>query len=437
MKPFYLLPPTVALLGSIWFLSRSQEEASTLRTEIRSMKQSLEQAKNLPPAKPAPGAKATATDGSTGPAEEADKPLTVEELAVLARSSRAGGMVDLRAMMSLQTRLMKLTAADLSRLIQETGDSNLSAQNKENVQQTLTQLLSQKDPRAAVIAMAEDAQKAGGNDRNAWQFNHLFQRWAEKDLKAAAAWYDAEIAAGKFENKSLNEVNETRVQIESSLFSSLLEEDPAAARSRLEQLPPEERKTALNRAFSLPSSPEAQLAYTDMVRQLIPEEDQPELLGRMGGSVVRNGDLKGVTEYLDRIQASADVRSATALTAAQSKLNYGETITEENSTTWRQWVQETAPEEAPKILGKVLGSNQFKEGSIESMTALLPKISPPGQQDQVTAAFIEAGAWQLSGKSFALADTIQNPEIKAGTLKRLESLGIKRPAGSAPVTTKD
>jgi hypothetical protein len=437
MKPHYLIPPAVALLGSIWFLSRSQGEASSLRTEIRSMKQSLEQAKTLPPAKPAAGGKSKGPGGSAGIAEEAEKPITVEELAVLARSSQAGGMVDLRAMMSLQTRLMKLTAEDLTRLIQETRDSTLSVQDKEGVQQTLMQLLSQKDPRAAVIAMAEDAQKGGANDRNSWQFNHLFQRWAEKDLKAASAWYDAEIAAGKFENKALSDVNETRVQIESSLFSSLLKEDPAGARQRLEQLSPEERKTALNRAFSLPSTPEAQVAYADMVRQLIPEKDQPELLGRMGGSVVRNGDLKGVTEYLERIQASAEVRSATAVTAAQSKLNYGETITEENSASWRKWVQETAPEEAPKILGKVLGSSQFKDGGIDAMTALLPKVSPPGQQDQVTAAFIEAGSWQLRDKSFSLADSIQNPEIKAETLKRLDSMGIGRPAGSAPVTTKE
>jgi hypothetical protein len=135
--------------------------------------------------------------------------------------------------------------------------------------------LCQKDPAAALTRYLDRIDDLEG--MMGMQLNNAIREWSHENPAAANAWFDQQIAAGKFDIKALDGKNRTRKKFESPLIRALISTDPAAAATRLKSLPEDQRVEFLCGQLS-DLKDKDQFAYANLVRSGLPQETQARAL---------------------------------------------------------------------------------------------------------------------------------------------------------------
>jgi hypothetical protein len=207
-----------------------------------------------------------------------------------------GGMTDMQSMMKLQRRLQAMSKDEIGAAFETPAEA------REMLEQMLISQLAEKDPEFTLKKFVDRLQERDGS--MSWSLANAMQAWARKDPARAIAWFDQQIAAGKFDSKALDGKSQPRLNFEGSLINLLLDSDPSAAGSRLAALPQDQRHEALQSGFNHPLTAENEAAFAKLVRDHIPAEEQARTLAEKTSSLVRGDQsYKRVTEFLDRIQA--------------------------------------------------------------------------------------------------------------------------------------
>ena len=232
---------------------------------------------------------------------------------------QSGGMGDMRTMMKFQQRLQAMTQEELVAALDEIAALDLPAESRHMLEQMLLGPLAKKDPEFALTKFIDHIQE---NGMMSWQLANAMQEWAKKDPTAAIGWFDRQIAAGKFDSKSLDGKSQTRLQFEGNLINILLGSDPEAAGRRLARTARGPAGRGVVPVF-LPEPLKEERAAR--IRQTRPRPDSRKRPGqdtRPTGNPHRCGDdgYSKVTEFLDRIQATPAERTACVEQAAESKL---------------------------------------------------------------------------------------------------------------------
>ena len=420
MKPSSFIPPLLALIIVGGWIGSQRRSIATLEKESVLLHRQLAALSSgpggaSPHAKPAPPDKAA----------KGKEPIDWKKIAgQFAEMRQSGGMGDMRAMMRFQQRLQSMSKDELVAALDEIAALDLPAESRAMLEGMLIQPLIQKDPELALTRFIDHLQDDHGG--MGWQLSAALQEWAKKDPAKAAAWFDRQITAGKFDSKSLDGKSRSRNQFEGSLINVLLASDPAAAALRLGAMPEDQRGEVLSNFSSRQLKEEDQMAFAKLVRDQVPEKDQAETLAQQASQLVEKDGYSKVTGFLDRIEATPAERTACAEQAADSQiqqLSYQKKVTREDLDAMREWVGSQAPGSTDRITGKALGeaAQQGRKMDFAAAADLAVQYNQAGTGDDVLATFLESSAvWSNKEQARVLAERITDAKRRAEILNRLK-----------------
>ncbi|MEK7950901.1 hypothetical protein [Luteolibacter soli] len=403
MKPLHLLPPAVAIAASGIWLGLQQQSISTLEKETVLLRKHVDAAKQAAAGDHSSLAAARA-DGKKGKDPDA---INWKDLADTMAKAEHGGMPDMRAMMKLQSKLMSLSGDELKAALDEIAALDLSKDARNSLENMLINLLAQKDPKL-VLDRYLDRMNDSRNGFSGWQMANAFQQWARKDGAAAVAWLDAQVAAGKFESKSLDGKNDSRLKFESAAIAALLNSDVDAAGKRLSALPEDQRRELFEQGMFSNLKPGTEKNLAALVRSQVPEKEQPQALANSTGMLVHQGGYERVGKFLDEIDATPAERNEVVKRAASSQLQQlaqqGK-VDREAVDKMREWAaQESSPESVDKITGESLGNIWNRDSKWQDSAKIVSDLYAEKPSDDLLISFLSGHqSSQASNKEAAVA----------------------------------
>ncbi len=227
------------------------------------------------------------------------------------------------------------------------------------------------------------------NYKNDWNINEglsRFHLWLARDPAAATAWYESEVAKGTFDEASEQNYR-LRQPFEAGFIRSLLISDPAAAESRMNQIPPEHRKELV--ISYLDASENDPKALVDLIRKTVSKEEQVELVVSKAMPHEDIFDSAKALEGLSRINATPEERSVFVQAHASRYLTH-DTFNDASLKRYREWSLAIEPRSADRFTGLAFAQyakeNQWRERHI---TKLAIDYHSMGAGDDFIIGFVE------------------------------------------------
>jgi hypothetical protein len=419
----YLIPLAVLVLAGVWLINQSQAISSVDNTNSQIQKTiSVVSSSNptavLARAEPKAPAKVAAPAVAKTDNEPFDWKKIAAQCAAIQQTSDAAEFDRLRQRFEL------MSPAELVAALQEIDTLQLSAATRMALMLSLVTPLAQKDPELALTRYMDflgDHTFGMG-----WQLAADTKKWAEKDPAKAAAWFAEQVAAGRFDSKSLDGKSDIREKIEGGLFAALLDTDPAAAARSLGTMAEEQRIQVLGKYASEEVTEGKQLDFIKLLRSQLSEQDQAKLLGEQGSRMARLGGYPKIDAFLQRISATPAERALCAEQAAIAKIqsaNYEQKITRADLDAMRKWTTTQAPESTDSITGKAIadalwhGSNlSFADASV-----LVLQYNKASGNDDTLSSFLGSVIFpQNKDQARVLAAQITDPKRREEILKKLQ-----------------
>lgn len=417
MKPLIFIPPVIALVIVGSWVGSQRRTISVLENETTVLRKQLDASRATADA--ASSGKPAAPGKPKKDAEPVDWKKLAGELDGMNR-----GMGDMKSMMKLQKRLLAMDRDELAAALQEIEALEIPASSRAMLESMLIGPLVQKDPEFALTTFSGRLQEEGGS--MSWQLSNALKEWAVKDAAAATAWFDREIAAGKFDSKTLDGKSRSRLRFEGTLIGTLISSDVSAASARLAALPADQRAEVLGNQWGGEIKEQDQAAYAGLVRSQLPQEDQAKTLAQRASQLAWSEGYDKVTGYLDRINATPEERAASIEQTAESKmqmLSQKQKITRENIDDFRKWATTEAPDAVEAATGKALANATRGRQKMDFAEAadLAVQYHASGNNDDVLVKFLEAGeARNNKEKARELAGMIADQADREKILKRLK-----------------
>jgi len=427
MKPLHLLPPAAALIASGLWLGLQQQSISTLEKETVLLRQHVDAAKQASGDDHSSLASARA-NGKKGKDPEI---IDWKDLANSMAKAERGGMPDMRAMMKLQTKLMSLSGAELTAALDEIAALELSNDARNSLENMLINLLAEKDPKL-VLDRYLGKMTENRNGFSGWQIAHAFQKWTGKDSAAAVAWLDGQIAAGKFDSKSLDGKSQSRLQFEGAAISSLLGSDPDAASRRLAALPEDQRRELFEQGMFINFKPGTEKNLAALIREQVPEKEQAKALANSTGMLIHQGGYEKVGKFLYEIEATPEERAEIVKKASSNQLQQlaqqGK-VDREAVDKMREWAaQESSPESVDTITGESLGNLWNRQAKWEDSAKLVSELYAEKPSDDLLISFLsghQASENSNRETSMALAAKISDETKRAEVIARIEGREVR------------
>jgi hypothetical protein len=420
LKPTLFIPPVVALAMACIWLGSQRQSISNLERQSEVLRKAIA-------ARTSDSTAASPQDKSSPSAKTAKNKEPIDWKQFAARfgdMNRSGGAGDMREMIRFQQRLMAMSKEELITALDEIAALEFPDETRNMLEQMILGPLVEKDPELALNRFIDRI-----HDKNmgfSWQLSNAMQQWAKKDQAAAIAWFDQQIAAGKFDSKTLDGKSQPRILFEGSLIHTLLGADPKAAGRRLAAMPEDHREETLSRFGFQQLKTEDQLAFAKLVRDQIPEKDQAHTLANQASRLVKKDDYSEVDGFLDRIQATPAERGACVEKAAVSgiqRFNLEKKISREDLNSMREWVGTQAPEAAGRATGLALANALQSRHKLEFAEAaeLAVQYHEAADNDDVLYSFLEGWpARQNKEQARVLAAKISDAKRREEILKNLE-----------------
>lgn len=437
MKSKILLPPLAALaVAGIW-LGSQRKSISAVESETQLLRQHVDAAKS-----PATADGDRSLAGARARAKQAKDPKAVDWKEIASKMTVGQGiMPDMRAMMEIQRKIMAMNAAEIGAALEEIAALELEPQARTQIEQMLIGLLAQKEPQLVLERYFDKLDDP--NSGMSWQLAHSFQQWLGKDPAAAAAWFDATIAEGKFESKSLDGKSRGRLQFEAALVSSLLASDPAAAGKRVALLPEDQRNDLFQQGMFMNLKPGSEKAFAALIREHVPEGERGAALSNATGMMVHQGGYEKVGEYLDGIEATPAERKAVASQTASSKLqmlSHQGTIDRAALDEMRGWLSKQSPDDVDTITGETLGNIWNPSVKWEDNAKLIGELHADGASDDLLISFLDGHqASQHKEAALELAGKIADEAKRAETIEQIQqgSTGFRGISKEVIITPAD
>ena len=334
------------------------------------------------------------------------------------------GNTEVRAMIDFQLRMAEMTRDELIAALDEIATLDLSDAERAALEEKILEFLVKKDPEYALDRFVDRIESEP--DAIGWQLSTAMKEWAKKDLAAATAWFDRQIAAGKFESRTLDGNSEMRVQFESALLESLLGSDVAAAGNRLAALPEDQRREVLENFSFSDLSPEEQKSYAALVRQLVPADEREGSFAHIAEQLVDENGYAKVSGFLDSVNATAEERVAAAKQVAESllaNLASDGKVTQGEIDSLRIWLGSQALGQTDSITGKALAEaaqNGEAFGFTEASQLALHYQKTSGSDDVLIAFLQSYSAHSNLEEARELANMISDEKRRAAVLNALE-----------------
>ena len=325
-----------------------------------------------------------------------------------------GAMPDMRTMMNLQKMLLDLSAEELCAHLDEIAGLELESGARRELETMLVDILAKKDPQMALERFGDRLGEEGsGLD---WHLGSALHQWGEKDPTAAAAWLDRQIAAGKYDSKSLDGKNMMLARLEGSLLGALLKENPAAATTRVSTMSEERREELFQHGFAFQIGKKNGAAYAQLVRNTMPSEKVGGILAKASSLFSMNDGFTRVDEFIATSKATDEERKPIVEEVMKQKLSRIDSsqVTSEQIDEIRKWGAGQAPAAVDKATGRGLAESLWRGGDFDKASALVLKYHETGSSDDVLSAFLESGSVLQghAGEAKTLIDRIRDPALR-------------------------
>ncbi len=417
LKITHILPPFLALvlvgtwnLNQIRAISSKEKAGADLRLRISN---ALAMGQSVPDN----GSRKKDDSVSNGPIDWKQVPARITDV------QNGGETSQLRAMIDLQQRLKKMTREELIAALDDVEGLDLSADDRSALLGMILESMIKLDPQYALARFVDDIE----SDSNGigWQLASAFGQWAKTDRKGATAWFDQQIAAGKFESRTLDGRSEMRTKFESEEIAMLISSDLDAASQRLLALPEDQRREVLEQLSFAELTPDQQRAYANLVRNLVPEDERAGSFANIASQLAEAGTYQSVSSFLDSVQATPDERAVSAKQAVTTHLETlgqsGE-INRQTVDEMRSWLDRQAPGQTDSITGKALAEAAQDGGDFdfEAAAQMVTDYQRTSGSDDVLISFLEGySAHSNLEEAVHLADLIKDPQKRAAILKEL------------------
>ena len=417
LRPSRFIPPVLALIVVSSWIGNERHLISSLEKESVALKahlvsRSSDSGPELSSVNPKSSGKTTKKE-----------PLDWKKIAAQMREARDSndGMGDMRAMIRHQQRIQEMSRDELVSALDEVAALDLGDDARQHLEQMLIGPLIQKEPEFALNRYID--RLADPHGIMGWQLSNGMKEWMKKEPERAVGWFDQQIAAGKFDSKSLDGKSQSRMQFEGAVISTLLTTDTAAAAARLKLLSEDQRADVLRNNTGNGVQEKDQLAFANLVREQLPEKDQAQTLAQQASQ--RGWGSEGyteVTEYMDRIEATPAERAVCVEQVAESKIqqiSQNKKIAREDIESLRDWATTQSPATLDKVTGAALvtaiQANQKMEFS--EAAELATQYQQASGNDEVIIHFLSSGsAYDHKEEAIALAAKITDPKQREEVL---------------------
>jgi RNA polymerase sigma factor (sigma-70 family) len=238
MKSSSLIPPALILIVATSWIIYQHQSLSAVRSVNAKMEQTLVSVAKQP---------RTASFVATGLGRE--KPTNSVQ-----HTSSVGGkklIIEVAKMLNnryapddpawgfFNQQIKSLSKEDLVAALDETAAQKLHITSRDQIEHDLLLALGEIDPELSLIR-CDDLLMHGHKDIE-FYLKDALMKWAWEDSEQASAWLDRQIATGKYDSKGLDDKDCLRDKLEAGLISSLLSQNNATAKVRLESLSTESR----------------------------------------------------------------------------------------------------------------------------------------------------------------------------------------------------
>ena len=422
LKATYLIPPVAALVLVVaWNVFQVRSSAS-LESAVSAMQDKISHAVasgNLPLGSSS-AARPSKAASSTGKQAHDWKELAAR----LLEMENGGDRSDLRAGLNFQQELAGMTQEEMIAALDEIAALDLSAEARESLESLILAPLIREDPQLALERFADQI----GSESSAmgWQLSTALRDWAKKDLAGATAWFDRQIADGKFDSKTLDGRSEERTRFEAALMQSLLTSDPNAASQRLANIPEDQRREVLEQIAFPELGPQDQKNYAELVRQLVPQDERAGSFAHIASELVDDSGYGKVSSFLDAVQATPAERAAAAMQTAESRmqsLGVEGAVTRADVDSLREWLTRQAPGQVDSITGKAIAEAAQDEGKFKFAEAsqLVLQYHQSTGSDDVLVAFLQSySARSNLEEAIHMAELISDKKRRAEILNQLK-----------------
>ena len=388
LKGKFLILPTVALVLVASWIGSERRSTSLLDKRSSVLKEALA-------ARGSGSETDTAASKPKSPDQlaKAKEPIDWKKIAAQMTEMRSsGGIGAMRTQLRFQQKFDALSKEELVSALDEIATLDMPDEARQTLQHLLLYPLCEKDPEYALsryFGLLDEQ-----NPMVSWRLTEALAGWAGKNPVAATAWFDQQIAAGKFDSKSLDGKSRARMRFEGSLIVALISTDPAAAVARLKSLPEDQRADSLQATgYSIKEAD--QLAYANLIRNGLPEKAQAEAFESQIQSKLRGEGYTEVTEFLNRIQATPAERAICVEQAAKAKiqqLSRDKKVTREDLDAMREWTTSQAPGTTDKVTGVALANSTQGTQKLEfsEAAALATQYHEASGNDEVLTGFLMA-----------------------------------------------
>ena len=338
-------------------------------------------------------------------------------------AGRSNGRPDARSLAEFDKLVKAMGNEELVTKIEEIMALDLEEKIRWNLINEFLRPLIDQD---AELALRRLFGKLGKGDRS---LSGAWMAWSTKDIRAATAWFDEQIAAGKVDPKRLDGSDGCRVYFEGQLVRLLLACDPAAATRRVENLHPDLRDNVIEQCVPKADAP-TQKAWADLVRSQLPEKDSLETIASYVPPWVENGDFSKVMAYMEKIAATPLERSACVKHTIDNwtrQTSFTGEVTIEGIESLRTWADGQEPGLSKNLtrdaIGDMFGNNQQSAMTLESVESIVAHYQAMEGGDEVLAQALEHSMDGNHKKDYvsALAARLPDEERRAKILKKLEN----------------
>lgn len=423
MKPLFLIPPSVALvLAAAWNFAQMRS-ISSLEEDRATLLDGIAAASNYS------GSAMARNHRRSKPANPVTGVIDWNFFATafVADEGTVGGT---RKLIEFQRRLVNMTPHEMADALDEIASQDMSAYGRRRLEYDIMKKLIELDPELALTRFADHVGERYGVGV---PLPDAFSKWANIDPAAATEWFDKQIADGRFDRKSLDDLYDMRRIFEGKLMTSLLEIDPGHAARRISSLPEDQRAGVLKSIEIRNPSREFSAAYGNFVRNLVPAHQQEECFAYVGHWM--RPDLEDSFSQADRFLESAKAtpaeRIAALVAAGEMRIKHFRNSPDAVEKIM-EYYQANAPEQADSMVGSALaGSTQMAwAGRIPFKDAIqaAQRYHETSGSDEVLVAFLEksaAASDPMIGEDYPLmielARKIQDDAQRTQVLQKLDA----------------
>lgn len=418
MKTSTYIPPVAALILSAAWITTQRHSAATLETRNDRLASRIEQhsARLAVNVSTAPHSQAEAMRKQAGAADARKQTAGIDWRSISDRITAAkASRTDTFALReSVRKQLAGMSKEEMLAALHEVSAMDAPPQTIDELENIVGNPLTSRFPEYALTELTDRLNKGNGGSLGLY-LGDAFKAWLRKDQTAAMAWMDDQVAAGKFQNRTLSGNSFLRSSFEGALITSLLATDPAAARLRLEAIPPADRGINFGEV-----RPEDHAAFADLVRTHLDEKRSVAVLEAQAYHLQEGYDK--ISAYLDRIEARPRELEAVVKLGAMNGIISN--ILNERPADFpemREWVESRIPGAADRVTGAVLGDPMMLQRlGFPEAAKLATRYADAGGGDAVLVPFLESpGAAAYKEAARNLAGRISDADARERILKKL------------------